>query len=443
MTWSLSTARVDITPTAGHPMAGYSATATARLATGTYSPLHATAVVLWDGPRPLVLVSADVLGWPRGIHRAVRAGLTAVGVSVPTADLVLTATHTHGGPCLPERLDPVCAYGLHDLTAIDAYGAGLVASVVGLVSSALLAPRTAVTLDATTTTQAWSANREGLPYAETAVPVLVARRADGLPAAVVFSYGAHPVTAGNHPEWDGDYPSAACAVVEAAVPGCVALFVLGPAGDQDPLGPRGIGVRGVRGAALGAAVVAAAGTTGRALTGVAATDYGEVALPLDIVVTPANLAAVRTAYTTRLADPDPMVRRHARQCIDLIDAGGPHPTSVPLPVQSWRLAGAPDLRIAWIGGEPVSGYGVYLRDRYGGPGNVLVAGYAGELPCYVPSDALLPPLRASSSYAGGWASDHPGIAGGSMCAYGWLAHLRTGAGGAETALVAELHRQLG
>lgn len=442
MTWSVSSTRADITPPVGYPLAGYATASGPRTCTGVSAPLHTTCLVLWDSTRPLVLVSADILGWPPSVAQRVRAALTAAGVTVPTADLVLAATHTHGGPVLPERLDPFTTYGMTGLAQVDAYTSTMVAAVVGVVQAALAAPRTPVSLDYATTSQSWSANREGLSYTETVVPVLVARRADGTPAAVVASYGTHPVCVGIGDQVDPDYPGVAAAVVEAAIPGCVALMVTGPAGDQDPVGTRGPALRTSCGAQLGAAVASAAMTPGRSLGGVLATRYSEVSLPLDITLTDPNLQAVQAAYATRLNDPVMMVRRHAQECIDLIDARGPYPTSIPLPVQSWRLAGSPQLRIAFIGGEPVSGYGVWLRNRYGGPSGVLVAGYANGQPCYVPSNALLPPLRSGGSYAGGWAPDQPGIAGGSLCAYGWPAHLRAGTGGAEDVLLAELRAHL-
>jgi hypothetical protein len=96
------------------------------------------------------------------------------------------------------------------------------------------------------------------------VPILTARRADGLPAVVLFSYGTHPVTAGEQTMWDGDFPSAAAAVIEAAIPGCVAVFLPGPAGDQDPAWPRSWAERNRHGASLGQAVVQKASAPGRA-----------------------------------------------------------------------------------------------------------------------------------------------------------------------------------
>lgn len=81
----------------------------------------------------------------------------------------------------------------------------------------------------------WVGSR--LPYVETEVPVLVARDASGAPLVVLFSYGCHPVCAGAQTQFDPDYPGRAVARIEEAS-GAFAPFVLGPAGDQDPVGGR-------------------------------------------------------------------------------------------------------------------------------------------------------------------------------------------------------------
>jgi hypothetical protein len=92
-------------------------------------------------------------------------------------------------------------------------------------------------------------------------------------------------------------------------------------------------------------------------------------------------------------------------------------------VQAWTLAGDEPLRLALVGGELVSGYGAYFRQRYGGSNGIWVAGYANEVPAYIPSDELLQ-TGGLLQYACGWYADHPGIAGGSMTVYGWLGHFR-------------------
>jgi hypothetical protein len=228
--------------------------------------------------------------------------------------------------------------------------------------------------------------------------------------------------------------------VEAVLPGATALFLPGPAGDQDPLGDRGWGLRSALGARLADAVVSAAVVPGRPLTDLSWARLDTVDLPLDITVSPDNLAAVRSDFAARAAAAGGLgwVVRHASAMVELIGSGAPIATSVTTPLQAWQLSGDPPLRLAFTGGELVSGYAVYFRARLGGTTGLWIGGYGPGAVSYLPSDALLPPLHAGGSYAGGWDPDFPGIGGGAMCIYSHLAHYRAGAGGAEAALISAL-----
>ena len=442
MSFAISTARKTITPQGGYAyMAGYG-TDNPRLATGTYTPLQAKCVIIWDNGSPNAIITADILGWPRSLHQAIRAQLTPLA-SWSSSDIVLLATHTHNGPVLVESLDPYISYGISNIAPVTAYGSTLRSNIVSLVQSALAASRTACTLDYKVTSQGWSYNREGLSYVETSVPVLVARKSNGQPAAVLFSYGCHPVTAGTLTQWDGDYPTEAASKIETTIPGCTALFIPGPAGDQDPAGSRGLPLRAQLGSQLGSSVASAAANQGRSITGPIATSYEETSLPLDITDTPQNLAQVRAIYQIRAANTGlPLAyNRHANKMIGEIDSHS-FATTVPLPLQVWKLQGSPLLRMAFTGGELVSGYAVYFRNQYGGSNGLVIGGYANESPCYVPSNELLQPIRTGGSYAGGWSTDFPGVAGQSQVYYGFLGHFRSGGGGVESTMLTALGNQL-
>jgi len=421
-------------------MGGYGGSS-ARFSTGVYDFLRARCVVLWDDGVPRIIVSADVLGWPRAMFQAIRQDIVDRN-QVDNANVILVGTHTHNGPALEDTPNAAITYGV-DATTLTTYSVWLQSRIGDLVNMALGAPQTPCTTDYKTTVQSWSANREGLAYTETAVPVLVARDGTGRPRAIIFSYGCHPVTAGSQTLWDGDYPAAACAVIEAAIPGCVALFLPGAFGDQDPVGSRGLALRNTRGVQLGSAVVAATESPGRPIAGPVVTSYQEVDLPLEVTSDPVNLAAVRTIYQARMAASGlpSWYARHAQAMIERIDAGDIE-TTVPLPLQVWRLQGSPTFRICVTGGELVSGYAEYFRARFGGVAGLMIGGYS-ELSCYVPSNELLPPARAGGSYAGGWDPDYPGVAGGSQTIYSHLGHFKYGVSGVENTLISALTAQLG
>jgi neutral ceramidase len=451
MSFEISTARMDITPhSGGNPfMGGYGVQSGPREVEGDepYSqPLYARCAVIWDAGHPFAIVSLDILGIPRAVHLAVRSRLVRLA-DWASSDIVLLASHTHNGPVIGRTLDPVITYdmGAAELAIVDAYTSWLQDRIVAVVQTALSAARTDVTLEYRVTSAGFAFNRVGLATVESDVPVLTARRGDGSLRAVLFSYGCHPVSAGWQQRWDGDWPAEACDVVEDES-GAFALFIPGPAGDQDPVGMiRSWALRDDHGNALGYAVLDAAESPGRELTGPISSDLREATLPLDLIETPGNLAAVRAAFEVRVLNPAGLpawYQRHGEAMIARIDDDS-YSTSVQNPSQVWRIDGDPGLQFAFVGGELVSGYGAYFRLRYGGVEELLIGGYANETNSYIPSNEFLLPLASSwGSYEGGWDPDSPGIAGGSMTIYPQIAHFLAGATGVEAAVIDALTEQL-
>jgi hypothetical protein len=426
---AVSFGKVDITPSIGSALGGY-AVDSPRLATGTRLPLWARCLILWDNGSPNVIVGVDVLAFGRALHQSIRSRVVALGALSDTSDFVLAATHTHNGPVLPEKLDPFIAYNMSgaQITPVQTYANQLADKIVNLVSATLAAQQRPCTLDYQVQSETFSGNRE-LPgsYVETDVPILVARDpATALPLAVLFGYGCHPVAAGRQTLVDPDFPGVAVNTIERNG-GPFALYLTGPAGDQNPgnilANPSGgtFADADGYGTDLAGIVSTAARTAGRAVSGPIITGYQEVTLPLDITTDPNNLAVVRSLYVNRQNGAYAgYVQRHAQTMIGEIDANS-FVTSLPLPQQVWRLAGAPDLRFAFCGGEVISGYGVYFRNVYGGSDNIWFTGYANEIPCYIPSDGLC--RLGGIYYACGFDTDYPGIAGGALTVYPALGHL--------------------
>jgi neutral ceramidase len=436
MAMAVSFGKIDITPPAGLPLAGYDGAAP-RLATGTHSPLWARCTILWDDGSPNVIVTVDVLAIGRAFNQSVRTQVEALGVA--KSDFVLTATHTHNSPVLSDPIDPYILYNVPPagLPPIQAYTDTLKAAIVTLVTTTLAAPRTDCLLDYKVLQSNFSMNREGLSYVEHDVSLLVARNLTGTPVAVLFGYGCHPVAANAQKEYDPDYPGEAAKKIEDLT-GCFAQFLTGAAGDQDPAGTHEWTLRDTLGSNLGQAVVTGMGTVGRPVTGPLLTAYRDVTLPLDITDTPANMAVVRSMFTSRMTADGlgTYTGRHAQRMIAQIDAHT-FATTVPLPLQVWKLGGTPTLRMLFSGGELVSGYAVYLRGLYGGTNGIWVSAYANEVPAYIPSDELLF-INPGIFYACGWRPDFPGIGCGGQAVYGWLGRFRGRPPGTTTTGVEQL-----
>jgi neutral ceramidase len=417
-TMAISFGKVEITPSSSYPLGGY-AVESPRMSNGFREPLFARCIVFWDNGTPNVIVTADILAFPRSMYQHISNQVAQFGVGL--SNFVLTSTHTHNGPVVVDDLDPWVAYNIYPshMGPITQYSSVLVDNIVQLVFNTLTKPPTACTLDYQHTDATFSYNREGLDYVERDVPMLIARSKSEQPLAILFSYGTHPVAQGVLDQFDPDYPGASISWIEELT-GAFAQFILGPAGDQNP--DLNIGDCDELGASLGQKVATAAGQVGRTVTGPILTSLQEINLPLDITMTESNLAAVSAAYVARLSSGlDGYYKRHARKMICQIDQRS-FKTQIPLPLQVWRFSGQPDLRIAFTGGEVVSGYAVYFRLRYGGSDAFWMAPYANEVPAYIPSNELLDYRSRPYSYAGGWCNDYPGIAGGSMTIYPHLGH---------------------
>lgn len=440
----ISTAKIEITPNrATNPfLAGYGVDTPRQVTTDTpNTPLFIRCLILWDDGKPYVFVVADVLGFSRPLHQAIRARVLALHPELISSRFILHTTHTHNGPVLTEKLEPFISYNLSDLTRVERYSAFLEDQIVGLVRIALGSPQTTGTLDYQSACANFAFNRAGLPHVETDVPTLTVRNSDGAPIAVLFSYGCHPVSTGILHKYDGDYPAIACQIIEQQT-GALALFVLGPAGDQDPGPRRGESLRDELGQQLSGTVLEAIRQVGRPLAGILQTKYTEVSLPLELNQAPTHLAELRAQYMIRQANTalPGYYRRHAERMIQQIDAGT-FETRVMLPIQLWQFAGNPDLRMVLTGGELVSGYGAYFRARYRADG-LLLAGYTNEVPAYIPTDTLLPPGRTGGSYEGGWDTDFPALAGGSQTVYDYISHFPAGANGVEARMIAALEKLL-
>ncbi|WP_410628076.1 neutral/alkaline non-lysosomal ceramidase N-terminal domain-containing protein [Amycolatopsis sp. cmx-8-4] len=439
---AVAVGKTDITPELDIPLAGY-ATDTPRLAAGVHRPLYARCTVFWDNGTPNVIVTADVLAFPRAIHQAIRSRIVSLGVA--SSHFVLTATHTHNGPVLTPDITAYTLYNILDpsphMDRVHGYAAWVQDQIVDLVRISLAATAVPCTLDYQVADEAFSYNREGMAGVERDVPVLTARALDGSPLVVMFGYGCQPVVAPAETLIDPDYPGLAVEVVEQQTGG-FAQFLTGAAGDQDPVASPGWQALDDRGHDLGQTVVNTITAPGRPVTGPILTAYRDVDVRLDITDTPSSLAAVRANFAVRQATAAGWISRHAEVMIDQIDTHS-FAFTTPVPVQTWRFTGGTPLRLAFLGGEPVSGYAAYCRSHYGGTNGIWFSGYAGEVPAYLPTEQLLT-TGGAWRYACGWSDDFPGIGGGAMCAYGIIAHyLRNAQGnGVEDTLIAALNAVL-
>ena len=88
-------AAVELTPPANVPLEGFEVRKTGSR--GIHDPLFAKALVVDDGKNRVAWLIADLIGIPAEVTAQVRAAVSP-RIKVPPDHIMLSATHTHGGP---------------------------------------------------------------------------------------------------------------------------------------------------------------------------------------------------------------------------------------------------------------------------------------------------------------------------------------------------------
>ncbi len=429
--------KVKITPE--HPgwMTGYGNRD--HIAEGTKTDLWVRALVLEDtAGKRLVMVTADILGFPPELSRAIRKEAVS-RFGIDAADLMLVASHTHGGPAIPQRPSMEIFHGLNDTTGKDVfeYADWLQERVLEAISRAMVSRRSA---SATLTHSeahfgmnrrfknangSYSIKDNPTGVVDPEVTIVRVVDDDAKPLATVYTYACHGTTLGGETYlYHGDWIGYASDEIEKATGGAPALFATGCGADLNPT-PRGSNFELAEQHGHTMAVAVAGAPAGRVLSGPFTSALGSVDLPL----APSPKRDLLEKIAADSADKNKYRQRHVREMMKLMDAGT-LPTAVPLPIQVWRLG---EERVVAFGGETCVEYALRAKKELGA-GKTWAIGYANEVPCYIPSEKVL----SESGYEPGWEpATKDTIATGSMMFYGWPVPF---APGIEDRILGEVHR---
>ncbi len=383
--WKAGVARVDITPAEPLWLAGYAGRD--RAAENTLHPIWAKAIALEDqGGNRAVLVTADILGFPKAMSDRIRDRIEA-DHGLGRAQIILSASHTHSAPVIDDSL--LCIYPIDgaELARILAYAHRLEDMILALVGDAVdnLAP---AALFAGNGVARFAVNRRNnserdltpimtpVGPSDHAAPTLTIKRADGEIAAVVFGYACHATVLDGY-AWNGDYPGFAQLAVEERFPGATALFFAGCGADQNPLPRRSVALARQYGQTLAAAVIRAVEDRSRPLDARLAVAYEEVMLELES-------APDADTYRARAASSGGYEQRCNQGMLDRLESGETLPAAWPVPVQVWRLG---DQTLVAIGGEVTVEYSIGVKERLGD--ETFVMGYANDVMSYLPSERIL------------------------------------------------------
>lgn len=376
-------ARKNITPPLPIRLTGYAART--NDATAVRTELWAKALALADdkGGRA-VIVTTDLIGLPREISEAVTKRS-----QLDRSQLLLNSSHTHYGPALRSNLSIMFTLDPAEQERISAYSRKLTDDLVLLIADALadLAP---AQLACGHGTAGFAINRReptktGFKLGENPdgptdhdVPVLKVTAPDGRLRAVLFGYACHNTTlSSKFNEVDGDYAGYAQRAIEKTNPGATAMFMMLCGGDQNPR-PRG------EYANVEAHGQELADVVKRVLAG----ELRPVRPPIRTAHEAIQIdfaAHTREIFETELAQPNKYRQRRAKLMLAAYDTD--HPVrQMPYPIQVLRLGR--DLTFLALAGEVVVDYALRVKREFPKE-NLIVAGYSGEVSCYVPSLRVL------------------------------------------------------
>jgi neutral ceramidase len=406
----LGTVNGDITPPLGSDLSGFIAR-TEPMA-GVHDPLIVKAMV-WAEDSALTnaaaLVTLDVVDVAASEVATIRERVSAL-TGIPGERVGITCTHTHGGPATM----PDGRLGRCDVAYLD----GVCQTAAETVAAATHALEPVVMRWASGDEPTVGKNRR-IPggIIDPAVPVLRFQRHDGTVAALLVSYGCHPVTLGpNNLQATADYPGYVRRTLEAVYPGATAHFVTGCCGQVNNGhtsrdGDKGRGMhwrtfaeserigRAIAGAAMQAAEQAARIDAALPVTDVevlpARVRTARRTVPLPFLPTPetAELERLAAAWRAEAREVEQRERRPGeleRLQVFLAWAeevrSGPAVAAVEAEVMVIAIG---DVTLALLPGESFVEFGLEIKERTA-PRRVVTLAYANGRPGYIPHRSAYP-----------------------------------------------------
>ena len=383
--WKAGVALTVITPEKPIWMAGYASRD--HPSEGTLHNLWAKALALEDNTgRKAVLITTDLLGFPKGISNRIRNRLEKK-YDLSRDQVILNSSHTHTGPVLQDALYDIYPLNDEERQKIEQYSSELEDQMVTLVGEALdsLEPAKLYSKNGVVRFQVNRRNNDSeLLDRQTdlngpndyAVPVIKVEDEEGKLMAVAFGYACHPTTLSFY-KWSGDYPGFAQLELEKSHPGATAIFFQGAGGDQNPLPRRSVGLARQYGRELAAAVDRVLDEEMQELPPRLSTAYSEVGLSL-------TGFPGEEALLEMIEEASGYQKRWASRILEKIRQGEPLRRSYPYPVQVWKLGDQP---IISLGGEVVIDYTIRLKRIFGQ--DIFVLGYSNDVMSYIPSVRIL------------------------------------------------------
>jgi hypothetical protein len=231
-TFRAAAGAVDLRPIVGAPLTGFGSRLEPSL--GVHDPLMGKVLLLDDGSTRLAWGNLDLIGLSPEDDARLRQ-MIAGRLGIPPRNVLVSCTHTHSGPGSMQFRGPL---GAVDAAWLESVLGAIVDAAAGLPSRL----RPARMGCATTVVPGLGYNRQdGASPIDERLLVVHFRDDDDRAIAAILNYATHPVVLGeNNLYFTADYPGYATRGIEKSFGG-VTMFVLGAAGDVDPVIYRDLG----------------------------------------------------------------------------------------------------------------------------------------------------------------------------------------------------------
>ncbi len=377
--YSVGVARVDITPDYPVRLAGYAVRKTECDSVAQHIWAKALAIGT-DRQHPTILITVDNCGVPIGVRNDVTAELRRLR-KVDPDNVAICSTHTHSAPLLDGYLTQLFLGPLpaDQQARLSRYTKELTQSLVKVACQALDDRQPArLTHDKGQATFAGNRRIKGGPVNHD-VPMLFVRSPEGAVRAVFANYACHCTTlTGEFNQICGDWAGYAQAQIEREHPGTVCLIALGCGADSNPDPRPGFELAISHGAQIAKAVGEVFNHAGAPVSGKLSVRTRHIELPYDTLPT-------RAEWEAR-AKTGGYPAQHARVNLERLDRGEKLPTSLPYMVQTWSFGDS--LLMVFLPGEVTVEYSLRLNKEMD-PSRIWVNGYSNDMPCYIPSEAVL------------------------------------------------------
>ncbi len=218
------TARRCITPFWGVELTGWGYDLK-RTWQKVHDPIFATALVLENEMERIALISLDLMIISEEFTRVVR-DMVQQATGIPAKGILVCCTHTHNAPASGGLL------GVGEVDPIYEAWAARQAATVSIEAWNARQPATCSAASAIVDHLTFNRTREG-GVIDPTLTVLQIDNLHGAPLSVVIGFQAHPTVATvlRPRSVSRDVPGEVCDLIEAALPGCLALYIQGACGD--------------------------------------------------------------------------------------------------------------------------------------------------------------------------------------------------------------------